>query len=124
MHLTPRETVVLRRRFEAAEGRGIDVPAVLRFFGRDAPQQCMVTDGADGPAGVDTSGQGETENREEELQKAHRQVEDEESRSASEVEVGRRKDTVNTVILPNGSLLFSTEKHMSHASSLRFIPPG
>ena len=82
---------VLRRRFEAAGVGGMDVPAVLRFFGRDAPQESTLTDNADRPAGVDTTGQGEAASREEELQDARRRAEHEESRSASEVEVGRRK---------------------------------
>lgn len=66
----------------------MDIPAVLRFFGRDAPQQSILTDDVDQPAGIDPSGPGEAENPEEELRKAHRQAEDEESRAASEVEVG------------------------------------
>lgn len=68
----------------------MDVPAVLRFFGRDAHQQSILTDDAHQPAGVDTSDQGATENREEELQNAQHQAEKEESRSTSEVEVGQR----------------------------------
>lgn len=101
VHLTSRETAVLRRRFEAAGGGGtMDVPAVLRFFGRDAPQHSVLTDDADQPPGVDTSGQGEAADREKVLQKARRRAEDEESRSASEVEVGRSKNAVNTIALP------------------------
>eukprot|EP00903_Cladosiphon_okamuranus_P007182 g6974.t1 len=86
VHLTPRETSVLRRRFEAAGGAGIDIQAVLRFFGRDAPQQSILVNDADQPAGVDPTGQGEAANLKEESRKAHRQTEDEESRSTSEVE--------------------------------------
>lgn len=73
----------------------MDIPAVMRFFGRDATQQSIVVDDPDQPAGVDIGGQGGTETREEESQKAHCQAEEKELRSASEVEVGRRKHTVH-----------------------------
>lgn len=121
VHLTPREMAVLRRRFEAAGRGGMDVPAVMRFFGRNASRQPIVTGDADQPAGVDTSGQGE------ELQKAPRRSEDEEARSASEVEVGRRKHTEHTIGLLERFLAVGVgETHalcVHHTSSLHLQPP-
>lgn len=86
MHLTPRETAALVRRFEKAGGGGIDVPAALLFFGRDIHSQSKPIAGVVEPSG----GIGSQENREpqgETLQENLQQAEDEEERLASEVEV-------------------------------------
>lgn len=126
MHLTAREMAVLRRCFEAAGGGGVDIPAVMRFFGRDGPQQPPAADDADQPAGVDASGQGETDKRKDELKKAPHPAEDENSRLTSEVEVGRKKRAENTTALPERFLAVSCGgTHPScvyHPSSLHFTP--
>jgi len=92
VRLTPRETAVLRRRLEGDGGRGlgIDVPAVMQFFGRDGHQRSTAADlaghrpkdGAPGDAGIGKS-------PEEKPLSAAELAEDEEGREAAEVEVGQ-----------------------------------
>ncbi|CAN0395205.1 unnamed protein product, partial [Ectocarpus sp. 8 AP-2014] len=85
VHLTPRETAALSRRFEKAGGRGIDVPAALLFFGRDVHLQSKPIQDVIEPSG----GVGSQDNRESQgeiLRENLQQAEDEEERLASEVE--------------------------------------
>lgn len=86
MHLTPRETAALSRRFKKSGGGGIDLPAALLFFGRDIHLQSKAVEGVVKPSG----GVGSQENKEsqgETLRENLQQAEDEEERLASEVEV-------------------------------------
>lgn len=80
---------LLQRRFATAGNGGIDLAAVMLFFGRDEGQpRHALAELSDQPEGVVArSGQEEGGNQEEALQRARRQEEDEEERSASEVEV-------------------------------------
>lgn len=91
VHLTPRETSVLQRRFATAGKGGIDLAAVMLFFGRDQGQPRPATsefsDNRPGEAVASSGQEEEGERREEGSRKSLRQTEDEEERSASEVEV-------------------------------------
>ncbi|CAM9603690.1 unnamed protein product [Ectocarpus sp. 12 AP-2014] len=85
VHLTPRETAALSRRFEKAGGGGIDVPAALLFFGRDMHSQSKSVEGVVEPSG-DVRSQENRESQGETLRENLQQAQDDEERLASEVE--------------------------------------
>lgn len=76
--------MALRRRFETDEGGAIDVPAVVRFFGRDVPSTTFaVADSAAPPAVAANDEHEAAEQRREDLE----QAEADRERSAETVEV-------------------------------------
>lgn len=85
----------MRRRFATTGTGGIDLAAVMLFFGRDIfgqPQQPTVSSGfSDQPEGVVASS-GQEEEEERRREETLRQAQEEEERSAAEVEV-RHTDT-------------------------------
>lgn len=84
VRLSAREMAVLRKRFEKDAGEGIDVPIALLFFGRDETQSTF-PESADRPNNADSQKTGmDTEN---ELQYKRRQAQEEDERSASDIEV-------------------------------------
>ena len=84
VRLSAREMAVLRKRFEKDAGEGIDVPIALLFFGRDETQSTF-PESADRPNNADSQNTGmDTEN---ELQYKRRQAQEEDERSASDIEV-------------------------------------
>ena len=101
VHLTPREMSVLRRRFEKGTGEGLDVPAALLFFGRDEFQP-ISPESASPPDNEDTN-RNEMDT-EEELRRKRRQAQEEDQRSASDIEV-RLRD-LRTVISQDDCLCY------------------
>lgn len=84
---------VLRKRFEKGTGEGINVPATLLFFGRDELQS-TVPDSAAPPNAEDS--QKREMDPEEELRQKRRQAQEEDERSASDIEV--RLSKLRTVL--------------------------
>lgn len=89
--LTSRELAALRRRFETDGGEAIDVPAVLRFFGRDVLCTTSAVATSAAPSAVATN----EEQKEAEQQQRNdlEQAEAEREHSAVDVEVGQSNKT-------------------------------